>query len=158
MKLNSSIWLDGSELKNLTACSRRGILGGLGYARGDIARKPIIGIVNSYTEINPGHAHLDKVAEAVKQGVLMAGGVPFEFNTPAPCDATSCGLEPMKYILPQRDLIADSIEMMVRRPRVHLLLRQDRPRPADGGRAIEPAGHLRARRPCAAPPVLCSQG
>lgn len=114
MKLNSSIWLDGSELKNLTACSRSGILGGLGYARSDISRKPIIGIVNSYTEINPGHAHLDKVAEAVKQGVLMAGGVPFEFNTPAPCDATSCGLEPMKYILPQRDLIADSIEMMVR--------------------------------------------
>ena len=71
MKLNSSIWLDGSELKNLTACSRSGILGGLGYARGDIARKPIIGIVNSYTEINPGHAHLDKVAEAVKQAELL---------------------------------------------------------------------------------------
>lgn len=114
MELNSNIWLDGSALKNLTACSRSGILGGLGFSRSDLIHKPIIGIVNSYTEINPGHAHLDKVAQAVKEGVLASGGVPFEFNTPAPCDATSCGLEPMKYILPQRDLIADSIEMMVR--------------------------------------------
>lgn len=113
-KLISDILLDGSELKNLTACSRSGIFGALGFKREDLAHKPIIGIVNSYTEINPGHSHLDKLAVAVKDGVLEAGGVPFEFNTPAPCDATSCGLETMKYILPQRDLIADSIEMMVR--------------------------------------------
>ncbi len=113
-KLNSDILLDGSELKNLTACSRSGIFGGLGLEKGDLQHKPVIGIVNSFTNANPGHAHLDKLAEAVKEGILQAGGMAFEFNTPAPCDATSCGLETMKYILPQRDLIADSIEMMVR--------------------------------------------
>lgn len=113
-KLISDILLDGSELKNLTACSRSGIFGGLGLEKSDLSHRPVIGIVNSFTNINPGHAHLDKVAEAVKEGVIQAGGTAFEFNTPAPCDATSCGLETMKYILPQRDLIADSIEMMVR--------------------------------------------
>ena len=113
-RLTSDILLDGSELKNLTACSRSGIFGALGLDRMDLQRKPLIGIVNSYTNINPGHMHLDKLAEAVKEGILQAGGTAFEFNTPAPCDATSCGLETMKYILPQRDLIADSIEMMVR--------------------------------------------
>ncbi len=113
-KLNSDILLDGSELKNLTACSRSGIFGGLGLAKEDLQHKPVIGIVNSFTDINPGHAHLDKLAQAVREGVLQAGGIAFEFNTPAPCDATSCGLETMKYILPQRDVIADSVEMMVR--------------------------------------------
>lgn len=113
-KKTSEIWLDGSELKNLTACSRSGILGGLGLSKGDVENRTVIGIVNSYTDINPGHAHLRQVAQAVREGVLQAGGIAFEFNTTAPCDATSCGLDPMKYILPQRDLIADSAEMMVR--------------------------------------------
>lgn len=75
IKLNSDILLDGSELKNLTACSRGGIFGGLGLEKKDLKNKPVIGIVNSYTEINPGHAHLDKLAQAVKEGILQSGGL-----------------------------------------------------------------------------------
>lgn len=113
-KLESDILLDASELRHLTVCSRASVLGALGWAEDDIRHKPLIGIVNSCTDLNPGHMHLDKLAAMVREGILQAGGVPFEFNTPAPCDAFSCGLEPMKYVLPQRDLIADSIEMKVR--------------------------------------------
>jgi dihydroxy-acid dehydratase len=113
-KKPSDIWLDSSTLKHLTVCSRAGVLGALGWAEDEIRGKPIIGIVNSCTEMNPGHIHLDKIAAIVKQGVLQAGGIPMEFNIPGPCDAFSCGLDPMKYILPQRDVLADSVEMMVR--------------------------------------------
>lgn len=113
-RLNSDILYDCSEGKNLISHCRMSIFGSLGFAKEDLCGKPLIGIVNSFTDINPGHMHLDKLAGAVKEGVLQAGGTAVQFNTPAPCDATSCGLEPMKYILPQRDLIADSIEMMVR--------------------------------------------
>ena len=113
-RLNSDILYDFSEKRNLISHCRMSIFGSLGFAQEDLCHKPLIGIVNSFTDINPGHMHLDKLAEAVKEGILQAGGAAVQFNTPAPCDATSCGLEPMKYILPQRDLIADSIEMMVR--------------------------------------------
>lgn len=113
-RLNSDILYDCSEGKNLISHCRMSIFGSLGFAKEDLCGKPLIGIVNSFTDINPGHMHLDKLAGAVKEGVIQAGGTAVQFNTPAPCDATSCGLEPMKYILPQRDLIADSIEMMVR--------------------------------------------
>ena len=112
--LISDVLLDGSELKHMVADVRCKMLGGLGWEKKDLVRRPMIGIVNSFTDINPGHAHLDKLAQAVREGVLQAGGVPFEFNTPAPCDAYSGGLSEMKCVLPQRDLIADSIEMMVR--------------------------------------------
>jgi len=75
--------------------------------------KPFIAVVNSYNTIVPGHIHLDKIADAVSAGVRMAGGVPFEFNTIAVCDGIAMGHEGMKYSLPSRELIADSIEVMV---------------------------------------------
>ena len=112
-KERSKILFDREELKHLTMMSRCGVFGGLGYSRGDL-EKPLIGIANSWNEANVGHLHLRQLAQAVKEGILEAGGLPFEFNTIAPCDATSCGLEPMKYVLPQRDLIADSLELMIR--------------------------------------------
>jgi dihydroxy-acid dehydratase len=73
--------------------------------------KPLIGIVNSWNEVNPGHFHLRTLAEWVKQGVREAGGRPVEFNTVAPCDGIAQG-EGMHYILPLRDVIAASVELM----------------------------------------------
>jgi dihydroxy-acid dehydratase len=75
--------------------------------------QPLIAIANSWTNIVPGHVHLNKVAEAVESGVTAAGGTPFQFNTIAVCDGIAMGHEGMKYSLPSRDLIASSIEIMV---------------------------------------------
>jgi len=74
--------------------------------------KPFIGVVNSFTEIVPGHIHLRDIAEAVKAGVCIGGGVPFEFNTIAVCDGIAMNHPGMKYSLPSRELIADSVEIM----------------------------------------------
>jgi dihydroxy-acid dehydratase len=73
--------------------------------------KPLIGIVNSWSEVNPGHFHLRQLAEWVKQGVREVGGTPAEFNTVAPCDGIAQG-RGMHYILPLRDIIAASVELM----------------------------------------------
>ena len=77
-------------------------------------QKPLIGIVCSYNEIVPGHMNLDKIADAVKLGVAMAGGTPIMFPAIAVCDGIAMGHEGMKYSLVTRDLIADSTEAMVR--------------------------------------------
>ena len=75
--------------------------------------KPLIAIANSWTELNPGHMHLRRLAEQVKTGVWTAGGFPVEFNTIAPCDGIAQG-EGMHYVLPSREVIAASVELMVR--------------------------------------------
>jgi dihydroxy-acid dehydratase len=75
--------------------------------------KPFIAVANSFTETVPGHMHLNKIAKFVKAGVRAAGGVPFEFNTIAVCDGLAMGHIGMHYSLPSRELIADSIEVMV---------------------------------------------
>ncbi len=75
-------------------------------------KRPLIGIVNSYNEVVPGHMNLDKITEAVKLGVAMAGGVPREFPAIAVCDGIAMGHQGMKYSLVTRDLIADSTECM----------------------------------------------
>lgn len=80
----------------------------------DAMQKPLIAVVNSHTELNPGHMHLRALAERVKEGVYAAGGLPFEFNVPAPCDGMAEGHEGMRYVLPQRELIADTVETHVR--------------------------------------------
>ena len=77
-------------------------------------KKPIIGVVNSFNEIVPGHIHLQQIARAVKDGVLAAGGTPVEFNTIAICDGIAMGHEGMKYSLASRELIADTVECMAR--------------------------------------------
>ncbi len=76
--------------------------------------KPFIGVCNSFDEIIPGHVHLDKVAKLIKKTIRQAGGVPFEFNTIGICDGIAMGHPGMKYSLPSRELIADSVEAMVR--------------------------------------------
>jgi dihydroxy-acid dehydratase len=80
--------------------------------------KPFIGIANSYTNIVPGHVHLQRLGEAVKEGILAAGGVPFQFNTIAVCDGIAMGHEGMRYSLPSRELIADSVEVMMQAHRL----------------------------------------
>ena len=80
--------------------------------------KPFIGVANSYTNIVPGHIHLRSIGEAVKEGILAAGGVPFEFSTIAVCDGIAMGHEGMRYSLPSRELIADSVEIMMQAHRL----------------------------------------
>lgn len=80
----------------------------------DSIEKPFIGVVNSFCEIVPGHVHLDKTAKTVKQAITEAGGTPFEFNTIAICDGVAMGHGGMKYSLPSREIIADSVETMAR--------------------------------------------
>ena len=91
----------------------RSLLKACGFTDAQI-RKPFVGVVNSYCEIVPGHNHLREIARAVKDGVLMAGGTPFEFNTIAVCDGIAMGHEGMRYSLCTRELIADSVECMAR--------------------------------------------
>ncbi|MGI6169301.1 MAG: dihydroxy-acid dehydratase [Christensenellales bacterium] len=76
-------------------------------------KKPLIGIVNSFNEVVPGHSHLQQIARAAKDGVLAAGGTPMEFNVIGICDGIAMGHEGMRYSLASRELIADSIECMV---------------------------------------------
>ncbi|MBI4296103.1 MAG: dihydroxy-acid dehydratase [Chloroflexi bacterium] len=90
----------------------RSLLYALGCSQVDLD-KPFIGIVNSYSEIIPGHVHLRAISEAVKSGVRAAGGVPFEVNTIAICDGIAMNHPGMKYSLPSRELIADSVETVV---------------------------------------------
>ena len=97
---------------DMTEAYFTGLMGSVGYRRKDIARKPVIGIVNSWNDVNPGHRPLKELAEHVKAGVWAGGGTPAEFTVPAPCDGMAQG-EGMHYVLPQRDLIAASIETMV---------------------------------------------
>ncbi len=75
-------------------------------------KRPIIGIANSFNECIPGHIHLNKLADAVKKGIYAAGGMPMEFNTIGICDGIAMGHIGMKYSLPSRELIADSVESM----------------------------------------------
>jgi len=97
--------------KGVERASHRALLHVLGWRREEID-KPFIGVVNSFTEIVPGHMHLRDIAQAVKVGVHSRGGVPFEFNTIAVCDGIAMNHPGMKYSLPSRQLIADSIEIM----------------------------------------------
>ena len=92
--------------------ANRALLRALGLTDEDF-EKPFIGVVNTWTEINPGHVHLRTLAEAAKAGVRMAGGIPFEVNTIALCDGIAQGHAGMRRILPSRNLIADSIELAV---------------------------------------------
>ena len=100
----------GNE-KDMTEAYFIGLMNSSGYRKKDLA-KPIIGIVNSYTDVNPGHKPFYELVKYVKEGIWAAGGTPAEFGVPAPCDGMAQG-EGMHFILPQRDLIAASVEAMV---------------------------------------------
>ncbi|NLL38509.1 MAG: dihydroxy-acid dehydratase [Clostridiales bacterium] len=99
--------------KGAERAPQRSLLKAMGYTDEQIKR-PLVGIVNSFNEVVPGHIHLQTIARAVKDGVLGAGGTPMEFNTIAVCDGLAMGHEGMKYSLASRELIADTVECMVR--------------------------------------------
>lgn len=90
---------------------QRSLFNALGFTKEEMER-PLVGIVSSYNEIVPGHMNLDKIVDAVKTGVAMAGGTPVVFPAIAVCDGIAMGHEGMKYSLVTRDLIADSTECM----------------------------------------------
>lgn len=97
--------------KGIERAPHRSLLHALGYSKRDL-EQPFIGIVNSFTEVVPGHIHLRTIAEAAKAGVWAGGGTPFEFNTIGVCDGIAMNHPGMKYSLPSRELIADSVEIM----------------------------------------------
>lgn len=97
--------------KGLSKAPHRSLFKALGMTEQELER-PIIGVVNSYNEIVPGHMHLREITEAVKAGVRMNGGTPVEFPSIAVCDGIAMNHEGMKYSLASREIIADSIEVM----------------------------------------------
>ena len=99
--------------KGFQRAPHRSLLRACGLRDEDIG-KPFIGIANSFCEIVPGHVHLNKVSQTVKQAVRQAGGTAFEFNTIAICDGIAMGHTGMKYSLASREIIADSVEAMMR--------------------------------------------
>lgn len=106
MKLTSEKVLKGPE-----RAPNRSLFYALGYTKRQLER-PLVGIISAYSEIVPGHMYLDKVADAVKTGVLMNGGTPITIPSIGVCDGIAMGHLGMKYSLPSRDLIADSVETM----------------------------------------------
>ena len=97
--------------RGIERAGHRALMHALGWSRADID-KPLIGVINSFTEIVPGHIHLPQIAQAVKTGVRSGGGFPFEANTIAVCDGIAMNHSGMKYSLPSRELIADAVEIM----------------------------------------------
>ncbi len=98
--------------KGITRTPNRALLKAVGVTDADMD-KPFIGIANAWNEIVPGHKHLRDLAENIKQGIREAGGVPFEFGVIGICDGIAMGHEGMFYSLPSREIVADSIELMV---------------------------------------------
>jgi dihydroxy-acid dehydratase len=98
--------------EGLERAPHRALLKACGITDRDF-EKPFIAVVNSWTEIVPGHIHLQELAKAVKEGIKEAGGLPFEFHTIAVCDGLAMGHAGMRYSLPSRDVIANSIEIMI---------------------------------------------
>ena len=104
--MNKDFW-NGAD-----AAHRRVMMKAAGYTDEDLRRKPVIGVPNSYMEGSPGSAHLRQIAEAVKQGIWAAGGIPVEFGIPATCGNLANGVEEMKYEQVGRDIVCMSVEFV----------------------------------------------
>jgi dihydroxy-acid dehydratase len=107
--------------KGVERAGPRSLMKAMGLTDDEIAR-PFIGIVNSYNTFVPGHIHLNRLAESAKEGILLAGAMPFEFNTIGICDGIAMGHVGMHYSLPSREVIADSIELQVLAQQMDALL------------------------------------
>jgi dihydroxy-acid dehydratase len=99
--------------KGIERAPHRSLFKAIGYTDMEIQR-PLIGVANAANTIIPGHAHLDSIAEAVKNGIYMAGGTPIEFGTIGVCDGIAMNHTGMKYSLGSREIIADSVEIMAK--------------------------------------------
>ncbi len=97
--------------KGIERAPHRSLMKAMGYTNEEISR-PLIGVAHAHNEIIPGHIHLDKILEAVKTGVRMAGGTPIAFGTIGVCDGIAMNHKGMKYSLASREVIADSVEIM----------------------------------------------
>jgi dihydroxy-acid dehydratase len=97
--------------KGLQRAPHRSLLRACGVTDEEM-KKPFIGVANSFTDIVPGHIHLNQITEAVKLGISQAGGVPFEFSTMAICDGIAMNHEGMRYSLASREIVADTVESM----------------------------------------------
>ena len=97
--------------KGIERTPNRSLMKACGFTDEEI-NAPLIGIANSWNEIVPGHTHLKEIAQAVKEGVRMAGATPIEFQTIGVCDGIAMGHEGMKFSLPSREIVADSVEIM----------------------------------------------
>ncbi len=99
--------------KGIDRAPHRSLFHAMGYIDAEIER-PIIGIANSANEVIPGHIHLNRISQAVKDGIRMAGGTPMEFSTIGICDGIAMNHEGMKYSLGSRELVCDSVEVMAK--------------------------------------------
>lgn len=111
-KMQFSPYRSGILTNGIERSAHRALLYSTGLDTDDF-KKPLVAVVNSFTEMVPGHIHLREIADYVKQGIIEAGGIPREFNTIALCDGICQGHKGMSYPLPSREIIADSIEMMI---------------------------------------------
>jgi len=116
-KISDYPHLNSRQVPEDSYYERRALFKAINFDDEDLNR-PFIAVANSWNEFAPGHLHLKKLAEAVKIGIWQAGGMPIEFNHIAPCDGLSDGTVGMHWILPSRDIMAASIEMMVQSQRV----------------------------------------
>ena len=110
-KRSAIISASASPLMNMF---RKGLMHGAGYSTERIRQRPLIAIANSHTELTTGHSHLGLLARRVRDGIIAAGGEAAEFNVPAPCDGVAMAHDGMRFVLAQRDLIADTVETHVR--------------------------------------------
>ena len=108
---NSMARRSDNVTKGVERAPGRSLFYAMGYTKEELER-PLIGVVSAYSDIVPGHAHLDKITEAVKAGVRMAGGTPIMVPSIGVCDGIAMGHSGMRYSLPSRELIADSVETM----------------------------------------------
>ena len=111
-KFQYSKYKSGELVNGIERAAHRALLYSTGLDEEDL-RKPLVAVVNSFTEMVPGHIHLRELAEHVKNGIWEAGGVPREFSTIALCDGICQGHKGMSYPLPSRENIADAVEMMI---------------------------------------------
>jgi dihydroxy-acid dehydratase len=114
MKIGKRSDVISSSPSRLMNLFRSGLLHGAGYSTERLKKRPLIAIANSHTDLTTGHSHLRRLGEKVREGILAAGGECAEFNVPAPCDGVAMAHDGMRYVLAQRDLIADTVETHVR--------------------------------------------
>jgi dihydroxy-acid dehydratase len=98
--------------KGMSRAPARGLMRAVGMKDEDFD-KPLVAIANSYSTIVPGHVHMNELVEEVRKGIEEAGGASFEFGVPGICDGIAMGLDGMRYSLPSREIVADTVEAMV---------------------------------------------